>query len=247
MNDKHLATRARLILRELQIRRATFLHAWMAEYIAECLDVLEKDPTNTEVKDRCAGTIARLWQAYVEDRRQSLAQAGDVYRTRACLTDDVLAELRVELSSNADTAKAGSFESSVHFRHLTALEEQVLEVYGASAALREGRDKMGAPDKSTSDNSGMVELLAELRKETKITGQRIAVAVFPEFGNLDLEDVDAVERTAMIALRAIDRARRKRLGDDTSSIAKERASAKGRSSKSRAHKSGPSKGRAKKK
>src|SRR5436190_11792192 len=114
MNDKHLATRARLILRELQIRRATFLHAWMAEYIAECLDVLEKDPTNTEVKDRCAGTIARLWQAYVEDRRQSLAQAGDVYRTRACLTDDVLAELRVELSSNADTAKAGSFESSVH-------------------------------------------------------------------------------------------------------------------------------------
>jgi hypothetical protein len=120
-------------------------------------------------------------------------------------------------------------------------------VYGASAALRDGRNKQAAKDASTSDNADIVKLLAALRKETETPPQRLVAAVFPEFANLNLEDVDAVERAAVVALRAIDRARRQRLGADTSSASKNRTSAKGRSSKTSTRKSTGSTGRAKKK
>lgn len=245
MNNKHLAAHAKLILRELHMRRATFLHVWMAEYIAECLEMLENDPTDAAIKDRCAATIARLWQAHVADRRQSLAHAGDVYRTRARLTNDVLAELRTELLSNVDIAKGGAFESSVRLRHLTALEEQVLEVYGVAVTLREGRDKKAATDKSPSDDAEILELLADLRRETETAAQRIVAAVFVEFANVDLEELDAVECAAKIALRAIDRARRQRLGVGRSSPS-QKAAAKKRGSK-KSSKPAPSKRRTQKK
>jgi hypothetical protein len=246
MNDKHLATRAKLILRELHMRRGTFLHAWMAEYIAECLDTLEKDPSDTSVKDRCAATIARLWQAYVENRRQSLAHAGDVYRTRTRLTDDVLAELRAELSNQAAKAKGGGLESPVRLRHLTALEEKVLEVYGASAALHDASDEKVAVDDLTSD-ARMMELLAELRKETETTAQRIVTAVFPHFANIDIEDVAAVEGAAVGALQMINHARQQRLGEDTSSTSKNGTSTKKRSSKKSTRKPTSATSRTKKK
>lgn len=230
MNDKHLAARAKLILRELHMRRATFLHAWMAEYVAECLETLEKNPTDTATKDRCAATIARLWQAYVEDRRQSLAEAGDVYRTRARLTDDVLAKLRADLSGHSSEVKGGAIESSVRLRHLMALEEQILEVYGTSAALSRGRDKQVATDKLTSD-ARVRELLAELRKETKTTAQRIVLAVFPHFGNVDLENMEEVGRAATLALRTIDQTRRQWLRDEESTRSKKGAAAEKPSSK----------------
>jgi hypothetical protein len=246
MTDKHLATRAKLILRELHMRHATFLHTWMAEYVAECLETLEKDPTNTSVKDRCAATIARLWQAYVEDRRQSLTQAADAYRTRTRLTDDILAELRAELSTRRAKAKSRALASAVGLRHLMALEEQILEVYGASAALHESREEAAGAEELTSD-ALMMELLAELQKETETTAQRIVTAVFPNFAKIDLDDLAAIEGAAVAALRRINRARQQRLGHDTSSRSKKRGSTAKRKRKTSTRKPTSATSRTKKK
>lgn len=243
MNDKHLTARARLILRELELRHPTFLHSWMAQYIAECLEMVEKDPTDLAARDRCAATIARLWQVYIEDRRRSTSSAIDVYRTRARLSDNALAALRAELSSKTRVVKGSSRESPVRLRQLIALEEHVLEVYGTSAALREERANQTAAEVPANHDADMMGLLAELRKETETEAQRIVIAVFPEFADLDLEDLDAVERAALVALRAIDRARRQRVGDSTSPGPDDDPSPKSPRSKKAVRKSTPTKGR----
>ena len=213
MSNEQLAARAKLILRELGFRRPSILQSWMAQYVAECLAAAEQAPLTEPVRDTCASAIAQLWKLYMEDRKHRTARTVDTFRFRSSLDDKVLAALKAELSVENSGAIPLGPESAVQLRHLSLLEEHLLEVLWASTTVSDD----GAREAEIADlgrDSKVAELLVEFREETKTTSLRIVAAVFPEFGALTLDDQAVVGRAVTIALRMVDKARRRRIWDE---------------------------------
>jgi hypothetical protein len=209
MNNDQLAARAKLILHELRVREPSILQSWMTQYVAECLAAAEVAPLTAPVRDTCASAIAQLWKLCLEERKHHTARAIDTFRFRSSLNDDTLAALKAELSDESSDAIRLGPEAAVQLRHLALLEEHLLEVLWAATAVV---DDHKAPDNAdVGSDAKLAELLSEFREETKLTSQRIAAAVFPEFGTLALNDQPAVLRVTEVALRKVDRARRRRL------------------------------------
>lgn len=211
MSNEQLAARAKLLLRELGFRKPSILQSWMVQYIAECLEAAEGGTATDAVRDGCASAIAQLWKLYIEDQRYRTARSVENYRFRSALDDAALEALRAELSDGTDAMRLTA-ESALGLRHLTLLEEHVLEVLWASTAVSDDDacDTSGAVVDLVGD-SKVADLLAEFREETKTNSQRIVSAVFPEFGTLLLKDETSVTNAVTTALRKIDKARRRRI------------------------------------
>jgi hypothetical protein len=200
MNDANVAKeRAQAILAELETRDPTPLQAWMAQYVAEAISELEKNPANQELRDRCASTIARLWELQLEQVAWRTNRAVDVYRSRTSLDEAALAAIHAEATSEAAPAEDLGPDSAVTLGQLSSLEQLVLELLWASEHLsEEGAD-------------GVERLFAETRSKAARKSRETIGKVFPEFANLSLDDYEASRTAVTKMLQSIDEMRRRRL------------------------------------
>jgi hypothetical protein len=198
-DDAKLLARAKSILKELRLRRPTFLQSWMAQYVAECIESLETaEPTERRaIADRCAATITRLWKIQLQFHTNAL-ERGVNQMLRRNLNDKALKGLRTVLDETGSTESAAP-ETKVTIWQLSDLERLVIEVFFAASERRKRRHV------KVNDNA----VLAELRDRASTDAQKTVAAVFPVLGTASLDDFESVEGAVNEALRAIDRVRRR--------------------------------------
>jgi hypothetical protein len=199
-DDAKLLGRAKSILKELRLRRPTFLQSWMAQYVAECIDGLEAaEPAHREaVVDRCAATITHLWTIQLQLQTNTLERGVNHMLRRTDLDDHALRNLYSVLSENGTTSSTGP-EAKVTIWQLGDLEHLVIELFFVASERR----------KRTHPKLEDTDALSEVRDRDSTEVQKKVAAVFPALGGTSLDDFDAVQGSVDDALRAIDRERRR--------------------------------------
>lgn len=215
LDEEKLLARAKAIHRELRLRRPTILQAWMAQYVAECIDRLASGTGGSRVKHRCADTIARLWNTQVQLQKNDVERGVNHYIKRTGLDAKAIQALRVALDAPERARTGVTSESAVTVWQLSEVERLVIQVlWGA-----ERRKRSAAP--VSEQEKGERDWMGEMHDRLSSEAQQQLAGILPTFAAVPLDDYDKVLGLVTETLRAIDRLRRRLIWADHSSMSHE--------------------------